>query len=76
VLIRGKFAPLVGTISMDLCTADVTEIDGVKSGDVATIYGADGAASQWVSGIAATLGTVSSDLLCAIGKRVPRIYVA
>jgi len=75
VLVRGKFAPLVGTISMDLATADVTGIDGVKSGDVATLYGADGAASQWVSEVAATLGTVSSDLLCAIGKRVPRFYV-
>jgi alanine racemase len=75
VLVRGKFAPLVGTISMDLSTADVTGIDGVKSGDVATLYGADGAASQWVSEVAATLGTVSSDLLCAIGKRVPRFYV-
>ena len=56
--------------------ADVTGIDGVKTGDVATLYGADGAASQWVSEVAATLGTVSSDLLCAIGKRVPRFYVA
>ncbi|MGB6429856.1 MAG: alanine racemase [Candidatus Acidiferrales bacterium] len=74
-IVRGKFAPLVGTISMDLATADVTAIDGVKSGDVATLYGADGAASQWVSEVAATLGTVSSDLLCAIGKRVPRFYV-
>jgi alanine racemase len=74
-LVHGKFAPLVGTISMDLATADVTGIDGVKSGDVATLYGADGAASQWVSEVAALLGTVSSDLLCAIGKRVPRFYV-
>jgi alanine racemase len=74
-IVRGKFAPLVGTISMDLATADVTGIDGVKSGDVATLYGADGTASQWVSEVAATLGTVSSDLLCAIGKRVPRFYV-
>ncbi|MGB6200307.1 MAG: alanine racemase [Candidatus Acidiferrales bacterium] len=74
-LVRGEFAPLVGTISMDLATADVTGIDGVKPGDIATLYGADGAASQWVSEVAATIGTVSSDLLCAIGKRVPRFYV-
>jgi alanine racemase len=75
-LVHGKFAPLVGTISMDLATADVTAIDGVKPGDIATLYGADGPASQWVSEAAATLGTVSSDLLCAIGKRVPRFYIA
>ena len=74
-IVRGKIVPLVGTISMDLATADVTGIDGVKTGDIATLYGADGGASQWVSEVAALLGTVSSDLLCAIGKRVPRFYV-
>lgn len=75
VMIHGKFAPLVGTISMDLATADVTEIEGVKMGDIATIYGADGDAVQWASDVAQTLGTVSSDLLCSIGHRVPRVYL-
>jgi len=75
-LVRGKFVPLVGTISMDVAAIDVTGIEGVKSGDIVTLYGKDGAALQWVSDVAALLGTVSSDLLCSIGKRVPRIYVA
>ena len=74
-LVRGKFVPLVGTISMDVATVDVTGIEGVKSGDVVTLYGKDGEATQWVSDVAALLGTVSSDLLCSIGKRVPRYYV-
>ncbi len=74
VIVRGQFAPLVGTISMDLAMVDVTDIEGVQTGDVATIYGADGPAAQYVSDVARTLGTVSSDLLCAIGKRVPRFY--
>jgi len=75
VIIRGKFAPLVGTISMDLITADVTEIPEVRLGDVATIYGADGKASQYVSAVAQQVGTVTSDLCCALGKRVPRFYL-
>ena len=74
-LVRGQFVPLVGTISMDVATADVTGVEGVKSGDVVTLYGKDGGATQWVSDVAALLGTVSSDLLCSIGKRVPRFYV-
>jgi len=75
VIIRGQFAPLVGTISMDLSTADVTGIEEVRVGDVATIYGSDGSAGQHVSQVAHELGTVTSDLLCALGKRVPRFYL-
>src|SRR5713101_3335296 len=75
VIVRGQFAPLVGTISMDLAMADVTGIEGARVGDVATIYGADGPARQSVSDIAHTLDTVTSDLLCALGKRVPRFYL-
>jgi alanine racemase len=75
VLIRGRSVPLVGTISMDLAMADVTEVPGLEVGEVATIYGPDGRASQYVSDVARQLGTVSSDLLCSIGKRVPRIYL-
>jgi len=74
VIIRGQFAPLVGTISMDLSMADVTGIEGVQVGDVATIYGHDGPTAQYASDVAHSLGTVTSDLLCALGKRVPRFY--
>ena len=72
VIVRGRFAPLVGSISMDLITADVTDIPDVCLGDVATIYGADGGVSQYVSDVAQQLGTVTSELCCIIGRRVPR----
>jgi len=75
VIVRGQFAPLVGLVSMDLAAVDVTGVAGASVGDVATIYGADGAASQHVSEVAHSLGTVTSDLLCALGKRVPRFYL-
>jgi alanine racemase len=75
VIIRGRFAPLVGSISMDLITADVTDVPDVQLGDVATLYGADGKVSQYVSEVAQMLGTVTSELCCAIGQRVPRFYL-
>ncbi len=75
LILHGRFAPLVGVVSMDLAMVDVTGIEGVALGDVATIYGADGPAEQYVSDVAGSLGTVTSDLLCALGKRVPRFYL-
>jgi alanine racemase len=75
VIIRGRFAPLVGSISMDLITADVTDVPDVQLGDVATLYGADGKVSLYVSEVAQMLGTVTSELCCAIGQRVPRFYL-
>ncbi|MGA3294054.1 MAG: alanine racemase [Candidatus Acidiferrales bacterium] len=75
VLVRGRRAPLVGTISMDLTTLDVTDVPDVALGDVVTIYGRDGDAEIRVSDAAREIGTVTSDLLCALGRRVPRYYL-
>jgi alanine racemase len=75
LIIRGQFVPMVGTVSMDLITADVTDVPDVRVGDVVTIYGDDGKASQPISEVARLLGTVTSDLCCAIGQRVPRFYL-
>jgi alanine racemase len=75
VLIGGKLAPIVGIISMDVTMIDVTDVDGVEIGDIATIYGVDGECTQPANLAARGLGTVTSDLLCAVRYRVPRIYV-
>jgi len=75
-LLRGKRVPLVGTISMDLATVDATEVPEAAVGDIVTIYGADGADSIEVSDAAREIGTVTSDLLCAIGRRVRRFYLS
>jgi alanine racemase len=74
-LLHGKCVPLVGIISMDLTTLDVTDVPDAKIGDVVTIYGQDGAARIDVSDVAREIGTVTSDLLCALGRRVPKFYV-
>lgn len=76
VLVRGVEAPLVGTISMDLSMVDVTDLPQAQVGDSATLFGADGDARISPFQVARELGTVTSDLLCALGKRVPRYYLA
>jgi alanine racemase len=73
-LVRGLRVPLVGTISMDLTMLDVTDVPGVALGDVVTIYGKDGNAAIEVSDVAREIGTVTSDLLCALGRRVPKSF--
>ncbi len=75
VLIRGKLAPIVGIISMDVTMIDVTDIEDVKIGDVATIHGTDGTHLLPANRVARSIGTVTSDLLCAVSQRVPRLYV-
>ena len=75
VIVRGRLAPIVGTISMDLTAADVTGIPGVQVGDIATIYGSADGATQTVGEVARAANTASADLLCAIGRRVPRFYL-
>ncbi|HEX4076988.1 MAG TPA: alanine racemase [Candidatus Acidoferrales bacterium] len=75
VLVRGRGVPMVGSISMDLTTLDVTNVPEVALGDIVTIYGRDGEAEIRVSDVAREIGTVTSDLLCALGRRVPRYYL-
>lgn len=74
VLIRGKRAPIAGRVCMDMLMADVTDIPGVCAGDEAVIFGRSGGAFLPVEEQAAAAGTISYELLCAVSKRVPRVY--
>jgi alanine racemase len=74
-IVRGKRVPLVGTISMDLTMLDVTGVPEAAIGDVVTIYGKDGDAQIVVSDVAREINTVTSELLCALDRRVPRYYL-
>jgi alanine racemase len=76
VLVRGVLAPIVGIVSMDVTMVDVTDVPGVALGDVATIYGTDGDQVLLANRVARRIGTVTSDLLCAVSARVPRFYVS
>jgi alanine racemase len=74
-LLRGRRVPLVGVISMDLTALDVTSVADAQVGDVVSIYGKDKNDSIHVSDVAREIGTVTSDLLCALGRRVPKYYL-
>ncbi len=75
VLLRGKLVPIVGIISMDVTMIDVTDVENVEIGEIATIYGTDGTQVLPANGVARSIGTVTSDLLCAVSQRVQRLYV-
>jgi alanine racemase len=74
-LVRGHSARLVGNISMDLTLLDVTDIPGVEVGDEVVLLGASGTSAITALEIAREISTVPYEVLCAIGKRVPRVYV-
>jgi alanine racemase len=75
VLINGVLAPIIGIISMDVTMADVTDVPHIALGDIATIYGPDGYGNLLAANLVArSIGTVTSDLLCAVSARVPRVY--
>ncbi len=76
VLVRSVLAPIVGIVSMDVTMIDVTDVPDVALGDVATFYGTDGERVLPANLVACGIGTVTSDLLCAVSARVPRIYLA
>ena len=72
VLVRGRRAPLVGMVSMDAITVDVTDVPGVALGDVATLIGRDGEQVITAEEVAEWSGTISYEVLTSIGTRVER----
>jgi len=73
-LVRGRRAPIVGAVCMDMLMVDVTDVPGAALGDVVTLIGRDGEDSITVDDVAGWAGTVNYEILCGISKRVPRIY--
>ncbi len=74
-LVQDRCARIAGNISMDLSLFDVTDIPGVAVGDEVILIGQSEHRSITALEIAQQLGTVPYEVLCSIGKRVPRIYV-
>ncbi len=75
VIAGGRFAPIVGPVSMDLTTIDITASPEMKPGDVVTILGREGDVSLDAQQIARTAGTISYNVLCGISARVKRFYI-
>lgn len=75
VLVRGQFAPIAGRVCMDQFMIDVTDIPGVRPGDVATLIGKDGANEIPIEEPAALAGSFQYELPCVLSKRIPRRYL-
>lgn len=74
ILVRGKRAPVVGRVCMDLTMIDVTEIGGVKKGDEAVLLGKQGNEEVTASEIAMKAGTIPYEILTALGSKSRRVY--
>jgi alanine racemase len=74
VMIRGRRAPVVGAVCMDLTMVDLTDVPGAAPGDEAILWGGAGEAMISVNDIARLAQTISYEMLCCVGKRVPRVY--
>ena len=75
VIINGKLTPVVGKICMDQCMVDVTDIGPVKVGDEVVLLGEDNGVKNNADDMAKMLDTINYEILCMIGRRVPRIYI-
>jgi len=73
-LVRGAVAPIVGAVTMDYTMIDVGHIPGVAVGDVVTLVGEDGGEVITVAELASLVGTIPYEIVCAVGKRVRRVY--
>lgn len=75
VLIRGQRARILGRVCMDQFMVDVTDIEGVEEDDEAVLIGKQGENEITVEDIAEACGGFHYEILCDIGKRVPRVYI-
>jgi len=73
VLIRGRRAPIVGSVCMDMLMADVTGLDAAP-GDAVVIIGPQGGDRIDAREMAAQIGTIPYEILCRIGSRIERVY--
>lgn len=73
VILQGKYAPIIGRICMDQLAVDVTEIKEISVGDTATLIGSEGAPAVAAPEVAGRADTISNELLCRLGARLPVI---
>jgi alanine racemase len=74
VIVRGRFAPVVGRVSMDLTILDVTDVPEVAVDDQVTLLGSSGSCSIRAEELGELAGTISYEITCGISHRVPRVY--
>jgi len=75
VLIRGKKARILGTVTMDQIMVDVTDIKDVKTEDIAVLIGKQGTEEITATEVARITGTIPYEIFTSINKRVQRVYL-
>ena len=75
VLIRGQRVPVIGRVCMDMTMVDVTGLQEVRVGDEVVLIGRQGREELTADEVAEAQGTISYEVLCRIGPRVPRVYL-
>jgi len=75
VIINGQYAPIIGRICMDQFMVDVTDIGEVNCNDLVTLIGEDQGISITVEEIASLRDTINYEIICQLGKRIPRVYM-
>ena len=74
VIINGEYAPILGRICMDQFMVDVSHIEDICEGDSVTLIGRDGGCCISAEEIAEYAQTINYEIICGIGKRVPRVF--
>lgn len=74
VLIRGKSAKILGRVCMDQFMVDVSHIDGIADNDEVILIGQSGDECITVEEVANHMNTINYEVVCQLGKRIPRVY--
>ena len=75
VLVRGRRAPVVGRVTMDVTMADVDAVPDASVVDEVVLFGRQGSDEITVDEVARRVGTINYEVICGIGKRVARLYL-
>jgi alanine racemase len=73
-LLRGRRVRIIGRISMDMTVVDISDLPGVRVGDVATLLGEEGRETITVDEVAGLAGTISYEILVGFTRRLPRVW--
>lgn len=76
MIVNGKIIPVIGRICMDQCMIDATTVNNISEGDVVTLMGTEGSQTISADDLASYMGTINYEVVCIIGKRIPRIYLS
>jgi alanine racemase len=75
VLVGGRRCPIIGRVSMDMLTADVSDVPSTRVGEDVVLIGRQGRQAITAEDLAKAMGTISYEVTCALSARVPRVYL-